>query len=490
MKTFRYLFFIIGFTGVLTFTSCVQDDDYNIPEISENEPDINPEAITTFNALINRYEQAVANGESIVVFEDDDELFIEGYVISSDKSGNFYKELFIQSTPDAEGTAENPRRGFRVNIDVTSLFGTYDFGRKVYVKLTDGNPDSNFNPLALGVSNGVFTIGTPNGNEIERIGSTDYRKHIIRSTIKESITPKVGTPNSLTDDDINTFIVLENSQFIKDDLGKTYAGEASDEFDGTRTLENCEDKSMMSLESSTFASFKSYRVKQGVGSISGIYTKNYFGDADVFVINQLSDIDFADDSERCDPLEISCGTVNSSGSNNLFSENFENLSGSGLITGNGWTNYIEAGTEGWESFSSASGSASIGVSARVGSYRSGDDSSIAWLISPAIDLANNTGVTLKFKTSNSFSDGSDMRVLASTDWDGTETGIATASWAVVKDAYVVKDSDYYVDWFDSGIVDLSCAEGSTLHFAFKYTGSGQADYDGTFELDEISVDAE
>ena len=82
---------------------------------------------------------------------------------------------------------------------------------------------------------------------------------------------------------------------------------------------------MMSLESSTFASFKSYRVKQGVGSIAGIYTKNYFGDADVFVINQLSDIDFAGEDERCDPIEISCGNVNSSGSNNLFSENFENL---------------------------------------------------------------------------------------------------------------------------------------------------------------------
>ena len=214
-------------------------------------------------------------------------------------------------------------------------------------------------------------------------------------------------------------------------------------------------------------------------------TKNYFGDADVFVINQLSDIDFAGEDERCDPIEISCGNVNSSGSNNLFSEDFENLPSSGLISGNGWTNYIESGTEGWESFSSGSGSASIGVSARVGSYRSGDDSSVAWLISPAIDIANNSGVTLKFKSSNSFADSSDMKVLGSTDWDGTETGIATATWGVIKDAYVVSDSDFYVEWFDSGIVDLSCVEGDTLHFAFKYTGSGESEYDGTFEIDEI-----
>ena len=53
----------------------------------------------------------------------------------------FYKELFIQSTADSIGTDENPRLGFRLNIDVTSLYGTFDFGRKVYIKLT-GNPDS------------------------------------------------------------------------------------------------------------------------------------------------------------------------------------------------------------------------------------------------------------------------------------------------------------------------------------------------------------
>ena len=52
------------------------------------------------------------------------------------------------------------------------------------------------NPLALGVSNGVFTIGSPNGTEIDRIASTDYRKHVIRSTTKAS-NSKVTTPGAL-----------------------------------------------------------------------------------------------------------------------------------------------------------------------------------------------------------------------------------------------------------------------------------------------------
>ena len=42
MKTFRFLFLITGLLGVLSFSSCVEDQDYNIPEVSENEPDSNP----------------------------------------------------------------------------------------------------------------------------------------------------------------------------------------------------------------------------------------------------------------------------------------------------------------------------------------------------------------------------------------------------------------------------------------------------------------
>ena len=69
----------------------------------------------------------------------------------------------------------------------------------------------------------MFTIGSPNGTEIDRIASTDYRKHVIRSTTKTNITPKVTTPSALRSEDVNTFLQFENTQFIKSDLGKTYA---------------------------------------------------------------------------------------------------------------------------------------------------------------------------------------------------------------------------------------------------------------------------
>ncbi|GAL69667.1 hypothetical protein JCM19302_3856 [Jejuia pallidilutea] len=80
-----------------------------------------------------------------------------------------------------------------------------------------------------------------------------------------------------------------------------------------------------------------------------------------------------------------------------------------------------------------------------------------------------------------------MEVFYADDWDGTEAGVTAATWRILTDAYVVKDTDSFAEWFSSGNVDLSCISG-TIHIAFKYTGSGQSTFDGVYELDDISVD--
>src|SRR5690606_11100075 len=154
--------------------------------------------------------------------------------------------------------------------------------------------------------------------------------------------------------------------------------------------------------------------------------------------------------------------------------------------GNGWTNYIEAGSVGWEAFSSTSSNASLGRSARFQSASSGDESNIGGLITPAIDLDAQEGETLRIKTSNSMADSSYLEVLYALDWDGNEATIATATWGVLSDAYVVKDTDSFVPWFNSGTIYLSCIEG-TIHIAFKYTGSGFDHFDGIYELDDVNI---
>lgn len=477
MKANKILTLLSVFALLVTISSCVNDDDYKTPDTSIVAPTLEGDK-TTFSIVVNRYLDAVADGELVGIFEtDEDPLYIEGYVISSDQGGNFFEELIIQNHADDSDPIEDPRLGLKVEINSSSLYNTYEVGRKIYVKL---------NGLAVGESNGVYIIGKANGSSVEQIQAFEFRDFVVRDPEVATVLPKVVSIADLTEQDENTFIQLDDMQFNRTQLALSYAGQAEDEFDGFRILENCETNAAILLQTSTFADFKSIQVPQNRGSIQGIFTRDFGDDFNVFVINSTADISF-ENTDRCDPIELDCGTAADQGTTNLFMDDFESQSTNSLISGNGWTNYIQEGSEGWEAYSSGGTNSSLGISARVGSFNSGDASTVAWLITPAIDFDAQDGETFEFRTSNSFSDGSNMDLLYSTDWDGTEANIVSATWGILPAAYIVQDGDFFGAWFDSGNVDLSCAEG-TMHIAFKYTGSGQSDFDGTYELDEISID--
>ena len=139
-----------------------------------------------------------------------------------------------------------------------------------------------------------------------------------------------------------------------------------------------------------------------------------------------------------------------------------------------------------EAFFDDGTNASLGISARMGSFGSGDDSSIGWLITPEIDFEAANGETLTFKTSTRFADESILELLFSSDWNGDPGLITQATWALLSDGLIVSNDDFFGDWIFSGIIDLSCVSGSG-HIAWRYTGSGDAGSDGTYELDEIEI---
>lgn len=497
MKTINFNKIALLLIGLVVFNACVQDDDFDTPNTVLEEPVLEVPAIT-IDGLISLYEQeflsyiddlgldinssfdqeAIANlREDYVISLENADNYVGGYVVSNDEAGNFFEEIILQNRAD-QGSA-----GIRVMIDVNPLFGRYQFGQLIYVKLVE---------LHFGVSNGVLTLGV--GEELEKIPSFSEEDYIARSPQIEEIVPTEISFNDFDDSLENVFVRLSNVQFNRNLVlggnSSTFAGDPNDEFDGERSLESCDvTGASIILSTSTFADFKSLPLPSGQGSISGIFTRNFFGDTFNLVINTPEDINFGGEENRCDPLIVSCGTSSTVGATNLFSDDFEGLPTNSLITANGWTNFIEAGTEGWEAYTQTGTNSSQGVSARVGSFNSNDASSVAWLITPQIDLDANSGVTLQFETSNSFSDGSTMDVLISEDWDGTEAGITTATWAILSDAYITQDDDFFGEWFESGIVDLSCASGQ-IHIAFKYVGSGVADFDGTYELDFVTIDAQ
>lgn len=474
MRTLKNLHIIILLTGLFAIHSCVQNDEFDIPVNQDvtfvpNEGDI----VSDIGAVIGEFNQqgGIFDFESL---PGGGSRYISGYVVSSDKGGNFFEELVLQDK------AENPTSGIVVQIDVNPLYTLYEFGRKVFIKL-DG--------LSVAEDNGVIQIGFRNGTDLEKIPSALRNEHIIRDAEVATIVPLEVSVSEFSEDKENLFIRLTDVQFIREEvLGDrplTFASETTDQFDGERTLESCADNSKVILSTSTFSDFKSLPLPINRGTIDGILTRDFFDSFYTLVLNSPEDIDFSN-TERCDPIILDCGLASAEGTNSLFEDDFETQSTNSLISGNGWTNIIQEGTEGWEAYSAGGSNASLGISARVGSFRSGDARTVSWLITPQINLDAQDGETLTFQTSNSFSDGSELELLFSSDWDGNPANIGNATWGILPAAYITQDSDSFASWFSSGIVDLSCATGS-IYIAWRYTGSGDADFDGTYELDEIRI---
>jgi hypothetical protein len=76
-------------------------------------------------------------------------------------------------------------------------------------------------------------------------------------------------------------------------------------------------------------------------------------------------------------------------------------------------------------------------------------------------------------------------VLISENWDGTTAGITAADWVALP-ARIAANNDDFNQFKNSTFVALSRYSG-TVYIAFKYAGNGNENFDGTYELDNITI---
>ncbi|NNE32276.1 MAG: hypothetical protein HKN40_07905 [Winogradskyella sp.] len=455
MKTLKINKIILLLIGLVVFNSCVQDDEFNTPDTSIVEPNIPENQKVQISALAG--ELAQAQGNSTLDYSDEDttysyifgdtDLYMEGYVISSDEGGNFFEEIIIQNN------FENPTIGIKLLIDVNPLFVRYGPGRKVYVKL---------NGLSVGITNGVLTLGVLNGNEVDKIPSAAETSVIFRSATKETLVPLPLTFAEFSADKTNLYIQLQDVQFnrnlVNGDSPATYASEASDSFDGERTLESCAAASSVIFSTSTFADFKALTLPSGRGSMNVILTRNFFGDTFNVVVNSPEDINF-EDVARCDPDFLEC-TGPSGGGSAFFSENFEGFGG---YAAEGWTNVnVSGGSTEW-----ITGSFSGSTYAQISGFNSGDDEINVWLVTPTINMDGTTGEELSFDVQANFDNGTILTVLVSTDFTGDPL---TATWQPLDADIPVGPSSGFGSFTGVGPINVSCIDGD-VNFAFYYEGS-------------------
>ena len=477
MKTIKFYGIISFLMIALTTTSCVQDGDFSVPNVTVIEPNITPNS--TVSAIKSALQQEFnSSGDIVYTFFDNPSspTYVEAYVVSSDAAGNFYKKLIIQDK------AENPTAGVEIVLNKTSLSETYEVGRKIYIKLDglsvsyDDGESSNFIDPSNGIP-GKYVLGVLDGDQVDDIPSTSVKDHIWRSATVANIIPTSIKLADITGTHINTMIKLDEAQIIKSDLAKTFAGESNDEFDGFRTIFECVTEKTIKLQTSTFASFKSNLVPQGKGAFTAVLSKDYRSEFLVAIANAPSNLDFTD-VNRCDPPVLECTPAAVGGSVVLLDEDFESITSTGAITTAGWTNVNVNGGSTVYSSRSFSGNRYVQISA----FRTGESPLEAWLVSPEIDLDTTTDEELTFETNTGYDNGKALTAYVSSDFTGDVT---TATWLKVDAVLSEGPSFGYNSFVSSGSINMSCLSGK-VHVAFRYEGA-DGGVTTTFQVDNVKV---
>lgn len=470
MKKNKRIILLFAMITSMFFVACVDDTDFTVPQnlgVEENLKLVkildsinnNLLELKSIKELKNLY---VSGSDPVQIVSD---IVVKGYVISSDAKGNYFKEFYIQDAP------ENPTAGIKISINLSNSYNKFNLGRAIYIRLKG---------LYIGELNsgdGVITIGgkikLTDIKEIQSVSSNQMNNHFFRSEKTEIIIPKIVSLAGLNASDIGTFVTINDVIFPDNLSGKAYV-DPTEDFDTQRKIQTCQSLGYadLLLETSSFATFSNKALPLGGGSINAVVSKDYNGDFLVLVLNSTADVSMSND--RCTTRSESDFPIV------LLEENFDTSSGE--ISVPDWINYREDGTKSWRSYTDTY---SQSKAARIGSKNSGDANTITWLITKGIDLDTTSEEFLSFETSNSFANGSDLEVLFSTDWDGATININAATWHVLP-AKIVADGEGFKNWIHSTYIDLSSYNGIGF-VAFKYTGNGNVYFDGTFELDNITI---
>lgn len=464
MKTNKILSLILTLVVAVTMTSCVQDDDYSVPN------SLGEEENAALQALLGSDATEVSISDLKTMYQDEmpenivTNIYVKGYISSSDQTGNFFKEIFLQDTP------ENPTTAIKIVINQVDSYNQYNFGREVYIKL---------NGLYVGeerVGNQVITIG--GGTETDQYGTTvtqlsenQRTTSMFRSENTFTMVPKPLTFSGVSSNDIGIYAKFDGVEFADNLNGLRYFDPIQD-FDTGRTLQACNGfgYSTFTLETSSFATFKDELLPTGNGSVAGVITKTFNGSSLILALNTTADVNMT--GERCTPLSIDDFTV-------VFEEDFQSAVNNTNLDFPGWTNFNEAGSFKWrEKTFSGNGYAEFST------YGSGSPLNIGWLITPAFDMDAQDNEFLNFKTAQHHLDSPEntLEILVSTDYDGTN--VLSATWEPVTASLASQSNDWY-EFVDSGLIDLSSYSG-TLYVAFKVTGSGtNLALDGAYQLDDL-----
>lgn len=273
MKKIQLILKNILLLSLFVLCGCVHDDVYETPNLSSNQCENETYFTNASNGFVKwTLKDLKARTINQIISEN---AYVEGYVSSTDETGNIYKYLYLQDAP------ANPTEGLIITLDAVNTYTLYPQGSKVFVKLKG---------LSIGTYGGFRQLGYLEGNAFGRIPEKMISSTIIRACgEKANLVPKEMTlaeMRTANDQFLGCLIKVPNAEFDAKILCSQFApnGENADKQinDPTTSV------TTRVVRNSGYASFANQILPSGKGDCVGILSK--FNSTYQIYLNKFSDV--------------------------------------------------------------------------------------------------------------------------------------------------------------------------------------------------------
>ena len=264
----------IALLTAFAITSCVKDDDYDIPDPNGKKP------LPDYSGQVVSFANVLTKVTASVATYTADEA-IEGYVISSDEGGNFYKKIYIQNA--------DKNQGLSVAIDKSGLYTEFPVGAKVQLRLKDLT--TQLNNSAIEVGHGTYTAKSGRVS-VGTMAEAIYKKHLFDTGERKTVAELAKVSNSIqevsTEAHVDQLITLKGVHFPTESVGKTLYDKSNALGGATNyKLTDANGKTII-FRTSSYAKFKDEKVPAGEVEVTGVLTK--FNKDYQFMISNYADL--------------------------------------------------------------------------------------------------------------------------------------------------------------------------------------------------------
>lgn len=450
---------IITTVALATLSSCVNSDDYGVPNLSNDCVTITKtKEVSDITNIATATTVPYTTSETVVDY-------IEAYVTSSDEGGNFYKSISMMSLDGL--------KGFSMPVDNYNLYTEFEPGRKVTIKL---DKNRYFNK-----QHGSTVIGSSYNGGVGRVSGVDYKNVILRSCTdvnENTIVKNLTIAQAKNDQYLNMLIEFDAVQFTDASLGKKYYDASLNSLGGATNHEISDQfGNKVILRVSEFATFASNAVPSKNGKIRGVMTK-YNSDYQ-FMIRTLNDVNLTNNRLDIDLYPPIGGTAIVYDA--TLNEPFTSYTTTNQQIFPKYINDAAVGSRYWQR-KVFGGNTYIQMS----SFGGTPEANRSLFIVP---INMTAASTFSFKTLSGYYNGAVLKVYYTTNYvPGTQITSATLVDITSSFTIPVGPANAYATAFtSSGVYNIPAGVTGNGFFVFEYVGNGSGGATTTMQIDDIVI---